>query len=188
MECHATGAAYCGDNGIHLRITASNPANPVRNLRVIMPGFEHRAGRLPFHPYFLKSLERYSVIRFMTWQNTNSDAAGFPADAQWAGRTTPAHDTQARTSGAALEHIVGIANTLGAAPWLCVHHLASDAYVEAMATLVRDRLRPDVAVYVEHSNEVWNMMFPQVRQVVCRCAVLTFDGCTASFLMLCLFL
>lgn len=43
---------------------STNPANPLRNLRVVMPGFEQTAGRQPFHPWFLKSLERYSVSGF----------------------------------------------------------------------------------------------------------------------------
>jgi hypothetical protein len=43
------------------QITSTNPANPLRNLRVIMPGFEATHQRQPFHPWFLKSLERFSV-------------------------------------------------------------------------------------------------------------------------------
>jgi hypothetical protein len=61
MACHATGAAYCGDNGIHIRLTETSPADPLRNLRVVMPGFEASHSRQPFHPWFLKSLARYSV-------------------------------------------------------------------------------------------------------------------------------
>ncbi len=89
LACAATGAADCGDNGISIRIISSNPANPLRNLRVLMPGFERVAGRQVFHPWFLKSLERYSVLRFMDWMATNSETLP-----PWSQRTTPAHDTQ----------------------------------------------------------------------------------------------
>lgn len=44
-----------------------------------------------------------------------------------------------------------------------MHHLASDDYVRQEATFWRQQLRPDVMVYVEHSNEVWNPLFPQGR-------------------------
>ena len=44
-----------------------------------------------------------------------------------------------------------------------VHHLASDDYVRQEATFWLANLRPDVQVYVEHSNEVWNPLFPQGR-------------------------
>jgi hypothetical protein len=40
---------------------------------------------------------------------------------------------------------------------------ADDAYVRKLAAFLRDSLRPDVKVFVEHSNEVWNQAFPQVR-------------------------
>jgi hypothetical protein len=61
LACAETGAAYCGDNGLHLRVTSSNPQNPVRNIRILPPGFEGVADRQVFHPWFLKSLERFSV-------------------------------------------------------------------------------------------------------------------------------
>ena len=44
-----------------------------------------------------------------------------------------------------------------------VHHLASDDYVRQEATFWLENLRPDVQIYVEHSNEVWNPLFPQGR-------------------------
>ena len=65
--CAATFAAYCGDNGISAAIMSTNPANPVRNLKIIMPGFESTAQRQPFHPWFLKFLEPYSVGEAAPW-------------------------------------------------------------------------------------------------------------------------
>jgi len=59
-----------------------------------------------------------------------------------------------------LEHIVDLCNRLGASPWINVHHLADDAYVRQMATFLKLNLRPDLRIYVEHSNEV--------RTVLCR--------------------
>jgi hypothetical protein len=58
-------SAYCGDNGIFLQILNTNPLNPIRNIRVIMPGFEHVYASMPFHPLFLKNIKYYSVLRFM---------------------------------------------------------------------------------------------------------------------------
>jgi len=40
-------------------------------------------------------------------------------------------------------------------------HLMSDDCVTQFATYVRDNLDPNLRVYVEHSNEVWNGQFPQ---------------------------
>src|SRR5438067_613362 len=41
-----------GDGGILLRVTASDPADPIRNVHVWMPGFEKAASS--FHPLYLK--------------------------------------------------------------------------------------------------------------------------------------
>ena len=92
----------------------------------------------------------------MDWMHTNSDYL-----APWPQRTKPNQDTQARPGGVALEYIVQLCNQLGTAPWINVHHLADDEYVRNLAGFLKSELRPDVTIYVEHSNEVWNGAFPQ---------------------------
>jgi hypothetical protein len=49
---------------------------------------------------------------------------------------------------------VDLANALGASPWFTLPHTADDDYQRQFAALVKARLRPDVKVYVEWSNEV----------------------------------
>ena len=51
---------------------------------MIMPSFERVASRMPFHPYFLKSLRRFATLRFMDMQATN-DAV----EVRWADRALP---------------------------------------------------------------------------------------------------
>ena len=55
-----------------LRITETDPADPVRNIRVILPGFEDTYQDQPFHPDFLKRWEKFKVLRFMDLQRTNN--------------------------------------------------------------------------------------------------------------------
>jgi hypothetical protein len=81
------------------------------------------------------------VLRFMDWLHTNEGSLP-----PWAQRTTPGHDTQARAGGVAIEYIAGLCNQLGAAPWVTVHHLATDAHVKLLATTLRQQLRPDLQV------------------------------------------
>lgn len=140
------------------RLIKTNPENPVRNIRFIMPGFEKTYATQPFHPKYLDMLRSYPVLRFMEWQRVNSNKCQ-----EWTDRTTLNTFSQARGRGVAVEHCVAISNEIGAAPWLCVPHLASDDYVRQMATLVRDTLKPDAKVYVEYSNEVWNTVFRQTQ-------------------------
>ena len=153
--CEEEFLSYCGENGFYVRIDATNPANPLHNIRVIMPGFEGRQERFPFHPWFLQGLRRYSTLRFMDWQGTNHATV-----THWANRTLLSDDSQAHRGGTgdagmAVEYMVALANVLGANPWFCIPHTATDEYVREMARFVKASLRPDVAIYLEHSNEVW---------------------------------
>ena len=51
----------------------SNPLNPIRNIRVLLPGFDDTyAAKSPFHPYFIKSLSRFNTLRFKDWQGADS--------------------------------------------------------------------------------------------------------------------
>lgn len=59
------------------------------------------------------------------------------------------------------EYMIQLCNIMGLSPWFSIHHQASDAYVREMAAMVKANLRPDLKVFLEHSNEVWNGMFPQ---------------------------
>lgn len=104
-----------------------------------------------------------SNLQFVGQTREISSGFAFQATArqlEWTDRVTPSHRSQA-TDGVALDYQILLANQVGANPWFCVHHLASDDFVRRMATLVRDTLRPDLTVYIEHSNEVWNVAFPQ---------------------------
>lgn len=132
-------SSYCGDNGILMIILKTNPENPIRNIRIIMPGFEATHEQVPFHPWFLRDLEGYSVLRFMDWMQTNNNK-----EKVWTDRPQVTKDSQSK--GVALEHMIQLSNTLGAAPWFCIPHMADDNYVRQFATLVKNTLRQDLEV------------------------------------------
>ncbi|ESO88846.1 hypothetical protein LOTGIDRAFT_234415 [Lottia gigantea] len=135
-----------------------NPNNPVRNLRLIAPGYEQVYDRFPFHPVFLENLRRYSEIRYMDFYSTNGHG---PEPTTWSSRHTVHSHSQAGTEGGALEFMIDLSNRLGANPWFCIPHAADDNYVAQFATLVKNTLRKDLVAYVEYSNEVWNGIFRQ---------------------------
>ena len=73
-ECwfdRAEWVPYCSENGIGLTIRRVNPKDPLRNIKVIAPGFLATHEILPFHPWFVRQLTRYSTLRFMDWAHTN---------------------------------------------------------------------------------------------------------------------
>ncbi len=144
------------NGGFMLRINAINTANPIRDIHVWMPGFDETTGPAQiFHPDFLRLIERYKVLRFMDWMNTNNSAQQEFADRprqsnlRWTERGVPA------------ETMIALANRLSADPWFNMPHRASDDYMTQFANLVKSQLRADLKVYVEYSNEVWNGQFQQ---------------------------
>ncbi len=148
------------NSGIFMKIVRSDSNDHVRNIRVMMPGFETSPADKPFNPLFIERLKGFRVIRFMDWQRTNDSIVE-----RWAERTTPATYTQADKGGVAVEYMVQLCNTINADPWFCIPHKADADYVARFAALVRDTLAPERKVYIEYSNEVWNGMFGQYQWV-----------------------
>lgn len=58
--------------GFFLRLKATNPVNPVRKIRVIMPGFAETYATNPWHPVFLKRWQGMAAILFMAFMETNN--------------------------------------------------------------------------------------------------------------------
>ena len=140
----------------------TDATNPLRNIRLILPGFETRYLKDPFNPTFLARLAPFKTIRFMDWDSVLRSTAS-----NWSDRRTPDYETQAlpdccvyhRMTGVALEYQIDVANRLNADAWFSVPALATDDYVARMAAMVRDRLRPNLKVYIEYGNEMWNPTF-----------------------------
>lgn len=143
--------------GFSLRLTATNPENPVRDIRVVMPGFTDIFAEDPFHPAFLKRWKGFACLRFMDWMHTNGSEIR-----TWADRPTLRHATFSKR-GVALEWMIDLSNRLGIDPWFCMPHMADDDFVRQFAREVKERLDPTLNVYIEYSNEVWNGQFAQCR-------------------------
>ncbi len=146
------------DTGILMRIVSSDPNDPVKNIKVWMPSFENAASS--FHPLFMQKLQPFGVIRFMDWQQTNGSK-----QVSWSDRTTLNTASQDTSKGVALELMIELVNELGADAWFCMPHKADDNYVTQFATMVRDNIHPGATVYIEWSNEIWNVSFPQSKWV-----------------------
>ncbi len=170
------------ENGLQLEILATDPADPIRDIRVIMPGgicasdpftrveregecakgdyvsFKDNHATQIFNPDYLKFLRPFKVLRFMDMMNTNAS----PLEA-WSDRARPTDATWSTPRGVPVEIMVELANRMQADAWFTLPHQADDAYVFNFAEYVRDHLKPELKVYVEYSNEVWNGAFEQNR-------------------------
>lgn len=145
---------------LFLQLRATNPADPLRDIRFIMPGHESTYESAPFNPLFLEKTRPFRALRFMDWMNTNDSPAisaaarPLPSDATYMARGVP------------VEVMVQLANTLQADAWFNMPHQADESYVRELATVVRDQLDPDLKAYIEYSNETWNSQFAQFHYAI----------------------
>ncbi len=145
------------DAGIFFKINESDPQDPIRNVRVIMPGFETSYLTDPFHPTFVERLKPFGTLRYMNWQRINETWIS-----NWWERTPPRYATMATDRGVAYEYINSLSEATDTDPWVCIPHLATDDFVISMARMLRREMNdPERVLYVEFSNEVWNSIFPQ---------------------------
>ena len=159
-EAGGLGFSYSpGEGLIDFRIIATDPSDPIRRIRVVKAD---RADLLAsgeiFNPDFLARIGGAKILRFMDWMATNDARLSRPQD-----RPLPQDYTWAGEAGVPLEVAIDLANRLQADAWITVPHLASDALVREMAAVVARDLNPELRVWAEFSNEVWNWQFAQAR-------------------------
>jgi hypothetical protein len=143
--------------GFFLQLHETNPANPIRNIRVLLPGTEKTYKKEPYNPVFLVRWKGMNTLRFMDWQETNGSKLR-----EWAERPKPDDATWTR-HGIPVEVMVDLCNRLKVNPWFCMPHRATDDYVRQFAKQVKTTLDPALTVYIEYSNEIWNGQFEQTR-------------------------
>lgn len=143
--------------GFFLQLRETSSSNPIRNIRVILPGFEATYRENPWHPAFLIRWRSFNTFRFMDWMETNGSKVR-----EWSDRPRQEFFT-CTDHGVPLELMIDLCNRLEVNPWFCMPHLATDDYVRQFAEQVKRGLKPALKVYVEYSNEVWNGMFAQTR-------------------------
>ncbi len=148
----------------------------VRNVRLMRPiapgsGTSYAPGTL-FTDQFKAALAPFSTLRFMDFT-----AANWNQQATWSERVPPEAASFQRSGasygwqgkGAAWEYVIALANETHKDAWICVPAHADDDYVLQLARLFHDGnpaagftpLGPDLKLYVEYSNEVWNWGFEQ---------------------------
>ncbi|MGK0271560.1 MAG: hypothetical protein ACI88H_002224 [Cocleimonas sp.] len=167
------------------QITQSNVNNPLKNIRIIMPGgicegshythvtsqadcssndndakfldFKTHHGSLIFNPDYLNFMKNFGVIRLMPMSGITRNS-----DERWDQRPNMQEATWGGiygSRGAPLEIQIELANRLKANPWLNVPHIADNNYMRKFAQYVKKHLDPDLTPYIEYTNEAWNANF-----------------------------
>ena len=145
------------DGGIHLIINKSDINDPIRNIRIIMPGFENTYESNPFHPKFLELLEPFETLRFMPAQATSGTDIE-----KWEDRTTKDYYTQSDDDKGSLsyEYIAEICNTSNKNAWINIPYKADNNYIQKCAELMKELLNPNLKLSIEYANETWNTAWP----------------------------
>lgn len=178
------------DSLLRIRLSNINPSNYLRNIRVILPGgicgsdstayaatataciqgnfrsFEQIYTTQRFHPLLLKELKPYRVLRFMQFMGTVSDQLNAENLNQvqqtrlWSQRTQLSHALWTKSGPPPHELMFELSNEVAADAWVNVNFWAKDEYVRNLAITALNTLSPNLKVYLEWSNEVWNGAYP----------------------------
>jgi hypothetical protein len=167
-----------------ITITATNPANYLRNIRVIVPGgicnndpfafahdesvcaargqsytsFETNHASLIFHPLFMQDLRKYKAIRYMQFLRTNDNINTLVSWNQLPNESSAFWSSG--TTGPPWALAYRMSNRLSADAWVTLPTRADDDFVRRAALQARWMLAPPLKVYVEYGNEIWNNAWP----------------------------
>jgi len=141
-------------------LVESTLGNHIRNIRIVRPEHEDNYLTEPFFEVFLQRAQPFTTFRFMDWGHTNNSDL-----VEWSDRILPDYHTQGIDKGIAYEYIIELSNLTKKDLWVCVPHQANNNYITQMARLYRDNVDPNLTIYLEYSNEVWNWQFDQSHYV-----------------------
>ena len=99
------------DNGVFMKINRTNPANPLRNIRIVNEKYVNTYQNMPFHPLFVQRLANFKTIRFMNWVQQDGIV-------DWSDRITPATYTSGQ--GVAFEYMIHLSNMLKTNAWVII--------------------------------------------------------------------
>lgn len=149
------------EGGAKMFLSFTGTQGRLTDLRIIRPGYD--ASNPPtFTKHYLDHIARFSTLRFMDWMTTNDPNVA----TTWATRPTPitkrAANQQGMAPGMSWERAIELANVSSSDMWINVPLNADANYIRELAKLIKRTLAPNLKVYVEYSNEVWNSSFVQL--------------------------
>lgn len=150
-----------GTGNVWIDLDSSSVApNHARNFRLVPLAEELTYEQDIFRANWLNRARDFYSIRFMDWFHTNNNPVQ-----NWSMRSTPNSYSQADSAGICYEYAIEAANRTGAHPWVCIPALVDSQYIVNMARMWHNRLDPELDIYVEYSNEVWNFQFQQTQWI-----------------------
>jgi len=143
------------------RIKIYGTLEDAKQVNIWLPGYgPGTAGGTPlFTSEYLALWDHFDTSRYLDWGKINNSE-----QVRWEDRIKPG-DIREATDPVPYETQIDLANATQTTFYAQIPHLADDNYIEQLARLIDDRLEPNLKVYVEWSNEVWNFNFKQTGYV-----------------------
>ena len=156
---------------IIIEIDESLAEDPITDIKFILPDYVNTYQTQQFTNEILSFLSDFQSIRFMDWLETNDSD-----NINWSERTSENYFTQTKNTGVAWEYVIDLCNASQKDAWINIPHLANDDYIHQLALLFRDHLDPNLKVYLEYSNEIWNYSFSQFNEVAALGEAIGYTG------------
>jgi hypothetical protein len=134
--------------GIMLSILESDPSDPVRNIRLLMPG---ETGATVTNAQFRADVKGFRVLRMMDAMHTNASPV-----VNYADFCSVTNRRYIGTNGLPLPVLIEIANETLIDPWFNIPDQLTEDASEQFAELVQSTLDPRLCPWVEFGNELWN--------------------------------
>lgn len=157
--------SYQGPGFFVVQIDQTDPKDPIREIRIAQKALEPKLKTQTFHPTFLERLGPFKTLRFKDWGHIDGQRI-----VHWKDRTPQAYAIQTLSTGMAYEYMIELANQLKTDVWINIPHQADADFVRKLAALLHAELAPQLKVFVEYSNELWNSApsFPQHKWLMQR--------------------
>ncbi len=140
-----------------LGVQVTNTGGQVKNLRVLQPGVDP-ANPSIWAPKYIKMLKSQMPDTLRAQEIVKMNKGNLTAN--WADRPKPT-DASFAKAGVPWEYLIQLCNQVGSNLWACIPAHATDDYIRQFATLVKGTLNANLKIYLEYSNEVWNLAYEQ---------------------------
>jgi hypothetical protein len=149
-----------GQDLFTIALTDLDPRDPIRNLRLIRPGYSASTTQV-FAEHFLRRLRPFTTVRPMEWTCVNRTE-----EREWSQRVQPDSFLRTGAQGVAYEDLIALANESHKDLWLTIPESATDDYMASLGKLLVRGLDHKQRVYLELGNELWNGTFPQSKRII----------------------
>jgi hypothetical protein len=142
------------------RLPTDKEDTGITNFRLICPGYSRNTKRL-FRRSYINAYKAapFAAIRVVDLIYIENDVRwGETQTVSWKDRATP---EQANAKGWPWEYVIRLCNDTNMDLWANIPVNADNNYIRGLAKLLKKELKPNLNIYIEYSNELWNWGFTQ---------------------------